>query len=93
LNIFLTKKPSFYNKIEYTQTDTVVNYQTLNSPIFDLNKVFLTRLVKLPKKKFLTLRLFFHPKVFLDLEKMILSNTDQQVVNEYKKSNTVIEGD
>jgi hypothetical protein len=24
---------------------------------------------------------------------MILSNTDQQVVNEYKKSNTVIEGD
>jgi hypothetical protein len=93
LNTFLTKKPSFYNKIEYIQTDTVVNSRTLSHPILDLNKVFLTKLVKSSKKKFLILRLFFHPKVFLDLEKMILCNTDRQVVNEYKKSNTVVEGD
>jgi hypothetical protein len=91
--MFLTKKPSFYNKIEYTQTNTIVSLQTTNHVTLDLNKAFLTKLMQSPKKKFLTLRLFFHPKVFLDLEKMILSNTDLQVVNLYKQSNTVLEGD
>jgi hypothetical protein len=91
--MFLTKKPSFYNKIEYTQTNTIVSFQTTNHVTLDLNKVFLAKLIQSPKKKFLTLRLFFHPKVFLDLEKMILSNTDLQVVNLHKQSSGVLEGD
>jgi hypothetical protein len=91
--MFLTKKPSFYNKIEYTQTNTIVSFQTTNHVTLDLNKVFLTKLMQSPKKKFLTLQLFFHPKVFLDLEKMILSNTDLQVVNLHKQSTIVVKGD
>jgi hypothetical protein len=91
--MFLTKKPSFYNKIEYAQTNTIASFQTTNHVTLDLNKVFLTKLMQSPKKKFLTLQLFFHPKVFLDLEKMILSNTDLQVVNLHKQSSGVLEGD
>jgi hypothetical protein len=91
--MYLTEKPAFYNKIEYSQTDAITTHRTKSRFILNLDKIFLTKLMKSPKKKFLTLRLFFHPKIFLDLEKMILSNTDRQLVDAYRKSNTVLEGD
>jgi hypothetical protein len=59
----------------------------------ELDKAFLDDLIKSQKKKYLKLNIFIHPKIFIELSKMVLSSTDKQVVNSYNGNKILLNTD
>jgi lipopolysaccharide biosynthesis glycosyltransferase len=55
----------------------------------NLTKDTFKDITKKQKQNFLTLELFFHPKIFFEIEKMLLISSDSQILKDLNKNSSI----